>query len=173
MKKTVTILVTGLMLTGVAACSGNSTRHELIREAAFWQRANSSQAALMDGAKAQQMLERDIARCTTELYELEYLGTIDEAMTPEKTRYRDPADDNRKISRWNVPDKDDFIRDQDGYYTFQTCMRSKGWQRVEHHPYDKSFEARQDYLDTVIGQRYQSTIGDRRGTADGSALDYN
>lgn len=153
------VIATGAALLAMTAC-GDPTRRSLIDNAAFWQRANVSEAAFMSGPKAQQMLHRDIARCTTELRELEQLGTIRNAMPMERGRsYRDPQSPEGQLSKWETPPRDGYLLNEHGnYHDFETCMIEKGWERIEHVPYDTAHRSRRNYTETIIGQRYQSKI---------------
>ena len=163
MKKTVQLIVAGTLVMGIAACSSPaSTRQALIKNAAFWQRANVSEAAYMDGPKTQQMLHRDIARCVTELKELEQLGTIRNAIPSENNRYRDPQSPEEALAKWETPERDGYLLNEHGnYHDFETCMIEKGWERVEHVPYDIAEKSRKNYLETIVGQKYRTKMGER------------
>lgn len=158
-KTVVTFVAAGAVLVSLAACGG-TTRKSLYNNAAFWQRANVSEAAYMAGPKAQQMLHRDIARCTTELRELHQLGTIRNAIPAERHRsYRDPSSPEQQLAKWETPYRDGYLLNEHGnYHDFETCMIEKGWERVQHVPYDTAERSRANYLETIIGERYQSRI---------------
>lgn len=168
MKKSVQLIVAGTLLLGLSACGETaSTRQALIKNANFWQRASVSEAAYMDGPKSQQMLQRDIARCVTELRELEQLGTIRNAIPAENARYRRPQSAEHEMSKWDTPERDAYLLAEHGdYHDFETCMIDKGWERVEHVPYDVAKKSRENYVEAITGQRYRTKMGYRDNDTD-------
>jgi hypothetical protein len=168
MKKSVRLIVAGTLLLGLSACAETaSTRQHLIKNANFWQRASVSDAAYMDGPKSQQMLHRDIARCVTELRELEQLGTIRNAIPAENARYRRPQSAEHEMSKWDTPERDAYLLAEHGnYHDFETCMIDKGWERVEHVPYDVAKKSRENYVEAITGQNYRTKMGYRDNDTD-------
>jgi hypothetical protein len=170
MSRTFLLLAGTVAIAMTAACAGpeSSPRAALKRNAAFWQRANVSEAIYMDGPKAQQMLHRDIARCVTELRELEQLGTIRNAVPAENSRYHDAGQNEQQaLAEWETPERDGYLLAEHGdYHDFESCMVDKGWERVEHVPYDIAEKSRQNYLETIIGERHRTKMGDRDMTSE-------
>lgn len=165
MKKSVSLLLAGTLMLGLAACSeGPSNRQMLVDRADFWQRASVSDAALMDGPKSQQMLYRDIARCSTEMNELEYLGTARDTMpvNSKTSEYRHPTPPQRDVTKWESEGRNSYqLAERGKYMNFEGCMVDKGWERIEHVPYDIATKDRPAYVDAVIDQRYRSKMGYR------------
>lgn len=162
----VILMAGGLLLTqlSLGACASQSaaSREALERNAAYWQRANVTETAYMDGPKVQQMLHRDIARCVTELRELENLGTLRNAVPAESGRYRRNNAPAHEMARYETPDRDGYLLNEHGnYHDFETCMVDKGWERLEHVPYDTAEKSRSNYLKTIIGEKYRSKMGYR------------
>jgi hypothetical protein len=152
MHKIVNFIVAGSLLTLATACSSNNVEKSLRDNASFWQRANASEAAYQQGPKVQQMLHRDIARCTAELRELHQLGVIRQNI-PAEYPYGGPED----MARWETPARTGYLLNEHGnYHDFETCMIEKGWERIEHVPYDTALKSRQNYMNTVYGERFQS-----------------
>jgi hypothetical protein len=170
MKKSVQLIVAGTLVMGLAACAGPSNRDVLTKNANYWQRSTVTDAALMAGPKSQQMLYRDLARCSTEMKELEYLGSARNAMpvTTENTQYNRAAPpETRERTKWEMPGRNSYQLAEHGkYMNFEGCMVDKGWERVERVPYDIATEDRDDYVDAIIGQRYRSKMGYRDNDTD-------
>jgi len=155
-----------LATTMLAGCGMHAVNtHDLETESHFWQRANASDAIYQRGPKAQQMLHRDISRCVTELRELENLGSI---------RYNTPGNTNRdgsipnpnspqgQLAQWDTPSRDGFLHyEHMPYHDFETCMTYRGWERLDHVPYDVAKESREVYIDTILGQEYRTKTGQR------------
>jgi len=112
----------------------------------FWQRVSVSEAIYQQGPKAQQMLNRDISRCVTELRELEGLGTIKNAIPADVNgRVLDP--DEKMMADWDSPERDKHLyAEHSDYADFESCMAEKGWERVEHVPFDVARKGRENYL---------------------------
>jgi len=124
-------------ILAVSACS-NAPNYN---EAQYWQRTNVSETVYMNGPKAQQILNRDIARCVTELRELERLGMLKDAIpTDYHGRVMDP--DKLEILDHDSPERDDHLfAEHTDYQNFSGCMESKGWHRIKAVPFDVSARA--------------------------------
>lgn len=164
-KKSV-LLVSSFSLLTLSACAapgGPATKVEL-EDAQYWQRKNSSSALYLQGPKAQQFLHRDIATCTNEIRELENLGEIRRAIPANysngnTTEPRTAA--QTKLDEWDSPERDGYLRNEHlDYVDFETCMTTKGWERLEYLPHTAAEKARQDYL-RQYGQKKRSQNGNR------------
>ena len=124
----------------------------------YWQRVSVSESIYQQGPKAQQMLNRDIARCVTELRELERLGTLKNAIpTDIRDRVLDP--DEKEIYDWDAPERDQSLLAEHGdYHDFESCMLAKGWERTLYVPYDVAKQSREDYLDAHVDYKYRSRV---------------
>ena len=153
----------GAAILVVSACSSRPVEWE---DASYWQRANVSESAYMEGPKALQMLHRDISRCVTEIHELEHLGTIRYATPSDKLeagRAPDPSTPQGQLDQWETPERFGALyAEHSDYHDFETCMAYKGWERVEHVPYDVAERARQNYIENIIGEEKRSKTGDRQ-----------
>lgn len=140
--KNKTLLLPGLALLALTACVGDAPH---LDNGQYWQRVNMSDAIYAQGPKAQQMLNRDISRCVTELRELERLGTIKNAIpTDFEGRVLDP--DEKAMNDWDTPERDQHLLAEHGdYHDFESCMLDKGWERVKHVPYDVAERAEDNY----------------------------
>lgn len=96
------------------------------------------------------MLNRDISRCVFELRELERLGVIKNAIpTDFQGRVADP--DQAALQEWDTPERDRHLFTEHSEYTdFEGCMKAKGWERVEHVPFDVARKGRTNYLKAHI-----------------------
>lgn len=155
MKKTALLLLSALTIT--TACERSTPPH--LERADYWQRSDVTSAIYMRGPKAQQTLHKNIAGCTNEIRELQRLGSIRRA-TPADTHnghVHNPRTPEGKLATWNSPERDGFLfAEHLDYHDFETCMLSKGWERVENLPHDVARESRTNYLETVYGHRYRS-----------------
>ena len=127
-------------------------------EGQYWQRANVSESTWLQGPKAQQSLNRDIARCVTELRELERLGAIKNGIpTDRHGRVLDP--DPTKLDKWDTPSHDEsLLIEHVDYHDFEGCMLDKGWERVKFVGFRQDLESRQNYLRAHVDYKYQSRV---------------
>ncbi len=142
-------IASALLLLGACA-----SEPRIIDDGQYWQRANVSETIYMRGPKAQQMLNRDIAQCVTELRELGRLGALKHAIpTDYEGRVLDP--DQRDLLDWDTPERDNnLLTEHADYHNFETCMLAKGWERtmnvsykVATRAYDNYYKAHVDYRD--------------------------
>ena len=132
--------------------------HGKIDQAKFWQRNNASSALYLQGPKAQQMLNQNIATCVNELKEQEKLGEIRKAFPANYNSANQRS--ASKLEEWNSPARDGFLYSEHlDYHDFESCMHAKGWERVEYLPYKEADIARQNWLDRLTNQK--KTYGDR------------
>ncbi|MCB9991037.1 MAG: hypothetical protein H6867_06620 [Rhodospirillales bacterium] len=157
------LVLSSALLLSLAACSSDYEpvdEMELRTQPHFWQRVDTTDAIYQRGPKAQQMLNRDISRCVTELRELERLSAIRYVTPGEITDYDevpDPTLPSGDLAEWDYPERDGYLRAEHlEYHDFETCMVSKGWERVEHAPYDVADESREIYIDAILGEQYQT-----------------
>lgn len=156
------VLTAGLL----AGCANTPSEADLRHRGQYWQRANTSSAIYLRGPKAQQTLNQDIARCVSDLRELERLGAIREAFpadpNPDGT-VPDPATPPGRMAQWDTPSrKGPLYSEHLDYHDFEGCMASKGWERVENLPYDIAKKARGEYLDVITGREYRTRIAQDR-----------
>lgn len=129
---------------------------EVEHKGQYWQRIHSASALHLRGPKAQQMLNRDIARCVVELRELERLGAVRDAIPA----YVDGVvlnDTEARIAGWDTPERDkELFAEHSDYIDFEGCMVASGWERIKYVPYDVAEQAHENYLDTHTNYRYQA-----------------
>lgn len=112
----------------------------------YWQRVSASESTFIRGPKAQQILNRDIARCVVELRELERLGAVKEAI-PEYMHGVVLSDDEAKMAGWDTPERDgELFAEHSDYHDFEGCMLSKGWERIKYVPFDDAQQAQMNYI---------------------------
>jgi hypothetical protein len=139
------LLLTALSLLTLTACGGSMTR-EFDQNARYWQRIDTTDAIYQRGPKAQQILFEDMADCTTNINELKRLGAVRNAVPP---------------STWDSTARDGYLRTEHKDYTdFETCMTSKGWERVKHVDYETVNRSRPDYLESIGRERYRTDAGE-------------
>lgn len=119
----------------------------------YWQRVHTSSALYLRGPKAQQMLNRNIARCVTELRELERLGSVRDAI-PEYAEGLVLSTEEAELAGWDTPERDkELFAEHSNYIDFEGCMLAKGWERIEYVPFDVAGEARENYKMTHTSTR--------------------
>jgi len=137
-------------ILSLAACASGISEQEIIENGQYWQRVHTAEAVYMRGPKAQQLLNRDIARCVTELRELERLGTL-RATIPTNPNGRVLNPDEMALENEDTPERDQYLFAEHADFTdFETCMLSKGWERVKYVPYDVAYDASRTYIDSNV-----------------------
>ncbi len=150
------LIGTAALLT-LSACS--SPNKSVMKDSNYWQRASVSQSVYQRGPKAQQMLNRDISRCVTELRELERLGAVKNAIPPRLKRMNI---DETQLTDWDTPERDKHLyAEHSDYHDFEGCMQAKGWERVMHVPYDVAEDSYRTYRKAHIDYAYESRAGAR------------
>lgn len=147
------LLLLTVSALALGACGAGAAK---INKAQYWQRVSTSDATYQRGPKAQDMLNRDIARCVVELRELERIGMLRDTIPMDNTgRVLDPP--AAALAGWDTPARhDSLLAEHNEYFDFEGCMRDKGWERVAHLPYDIAIEARDQYLDSVERYKHNS-----------------
>lgn len=154
--KSSALVLTCTAALALGACTGVSINKKIEKEGQYWQRVNVSETTWLRGMKAQQLLNKDIASCVTELRELERLGMLRNAIpTNMSGRVLDP--DELELSKWDTPERDKhLLTEHSDYQDFNGCMLAKGWERIKFIPYDRVEQSRKDYLDAHIDYEYRS-----------------
>lgn len=159
------LFVSALAVAGtLAACTPGrnleNIEHEIAKNGRYWQRTSATSATWMQGPKAQQVLNRDIARCVTELAELERLGQIKSVFPVEKTDAAKTADEAQKsLMEWDNPERDGaLLAEGSQYIDFETCMKAKGWERVMYVPYDTGVRAGSNFVNNHVYLKEQKAI---------------
>ena len=129
---------------------------------AYWQRVESHSQLYLTGPKAQQTLEIDISRCVTEINELVEVGALRETMPPSRNfAYHDALNKSGHLDYWDEPTRLGARKvDHSDYHDFETCMRSRGWERVQYMRYASAAKAGKTYNDTMDLRKYGATGSD-------------
>ena len=159
----ITSCFSALVLAACAETKPYRTAADL-ENAKYWQRKNSTSALYLQGPKAQQLLHKDIASCTHEIAELENLGEIRRAVPAHYNSgntIEQRTASQEKLDEWDSPDRDGYLYNEHLDYTdFETCMTTKGWERLEFLPITAADRARKDYLDRY-GKNKKNKYGNR------------
>lgn len=133
-----------LTLTALIALSACSNTPDFSK-AQYWQRSDVTETAYMNGPKAQQILNRDIARCVTQLRELERLGELKDTIPADYYgRVHDP--DKLAMLDHDSPEHDgQLFAEHTDFQNFSECMNKNGWTRIKAVPYDVSARAISTY----------------------------
>ena len=151
-----------LSVLGMTACVNTGPK---IEEAKYWQRSSASSALYLQGPKAQQKLHMDIATCVNEISELEKLGEIRRAIPANYNSGNEietRTASQQELDQWDTPQRDGFLYNEHlDYHDFETCMNAKGWERLEHLPYQEADLARKDYLERYGKKKNKKNYGGR------------
>lgn len=113
---------------GLAACGSTRPDQDQVRRTAdYWSRMDDASALYLRGPKAQHTLQGDISTCAAQVKELIQLGAIRQSQPP-----RDMAFEPGLARGWDSPSKNGPLYSEYQNFTdFETCMNSRGWQRME------------------------------------------
>jgi len=146
MKNALSLTLIALSASTLVACGSNKVD---LTTAQYWQRANASEAVYQRGPKAQQMVQRDISRCVSELRELERLGYIKDAF-PSVNTEPNLRDEQIKLNGWETPERDGYLLNESAtYYDFEECMSARGWERVAYLPYKTKARSQEAYIKSL------------------------
>ncbi len=121
---------------------------EIADKGQYWQRVHAASALYLRGPKAQQMLNRDIARCVTELRELERLGAVRDAI-PEYVDGIVLSPEEARLAGWDTPERDrELYAEHSDYIDFEGCMLASGWERIKYVPFDVLAQSEENYKRT-------------------------
>ncbi len=155
MRISLTVL-SGFCVLAMAGCT-TYDGNQILDKGQFWQRASVSDAAYMQGPKAQQMLNNDIASCVTELRELERLGQLRDAIPASPHNDRVLSSDEIALRKYEEPERVKYLLAENGeYHDFETCMIAKGWERVKYVPYAVAHTSRKNYMKNHVDYKYEA-----------------
>lgn len=163
MKNQLSIALITVSATTLIACSSKKVD---FTTAQYWQRANASEAVYQRGPKAQQMVQRDISRCVSELRELERLGYIKDAFPAPDTQ-PDLKNEQIKLNEWETPERDGYLLNEVAtYYDFEECMTARGWERVAYLPYKTKVRSEEAYVEALDASKRRITSDKETSTRD-------
>lgn len=117
---------------------------------AYWQRVEDSSALWMTGPKAQQQLDQDIAGCVREVDELVELGALRETTPPDThSEYHRALKASGDLDYYDTPTRlgDHKVAHTD-FHDYESCMRGKGWERVNFIRYHTARQSQKVYKAT-------------------------
>jgi len=130
----------------LAVTAGCQTIKPKVDNAQYWQRSKTSETVYINGPKAQQLLNRDIARCVTELRELERLGQIKDAI-PTDIHGKVVRPDEEQLKKIDSPERDGYLfAEHKNYQTFEGCMEYSGWERTQTVSYEVAKRAEKNFF---------------------------
>jgi hypothetical protein len=145
MKNKVKMLVSACGLMALSACNYATPTGQ-----AYWQRVEDNSALWMTGPKAQQELEQNIATCVREVDELVELGALRETTPPDThSEYHRALKASGALAYYDTPTRygDQKVSHTD-YHDFESCMREKGWERVNFVRYQTARQSQEVYKNT-------------------------
>lgn len=144
------IVVAAGALLGLSACVIPPTGQ------AYWQRVEDNSALYMTGPKAQQVLDENIATCVREVDELVELGALRETTPPDThSEYHRALKASGALDYYDTPTRyGEKIVSHTNFHDFETCMRSKGWERVNYVRYQSARQANETYTHTQQIRRW-------------------
>lgn len=126
---------------------------DIAKQGQYWQRVHASSQLFLRGPKAQQILNRDIARCVVELRELERLGAVKNAI-PEYVDGAILSEHEARIAGWDTPERDkDLFAEHSDYADFEGCMLARGWERIKFVPYEVAAQGVENYKKSHVKYR--------------------
>ena len=133
-------------ISALAVTAGCSSTKPQVDNGQYWQRTNASETTYINGPKAVQLLNRDIARCVTELRELERLGQIKNAIpTNSKGRVLNP--DEAELKRVDALEREGYLfAEHKNYQDFEGCMDHAGWERTTTVSYEAVKRAEKNFF---------------------------
>lgn len=123
---------------------------------AYWQRIEMHSALYLTGPKAQQQLEQNIAGCVREIDELVELEALRETTPPEThSAYHKALKESGDLAYFETPARYKDMRiDHSDFHDFESCMRHKGWERVQYVRYQHADKAHKNYKVTKAIREY-------------------
>jgi hypothetical protein len=138
-------LVAVSALLAVSACAWTEPVGQ-----AYWQRVEDNSALWMTGPKAQQALDQNIAGCVREVDELVEIGALRETMPPDThSEYHRALKASGDLDYYDTPTRygDHMVAHTD-FHDFESCMRTKGWERVRFVRYQTALKSKNTYQAT-------------------------
>jgi len=161
-------------ISALAVTAGCSSTKPKLDNGQYWQRTNATETTYINGPKAQQLLNRDIARCVTELRELERLGQIKDAI-PMNSKGRVLNPDEIKMKRIDTPERDGYLfAEHKNYADFEGCMDHAGWERTTTVSYDAAERSKKNFFANHVD--FKNGFQSEDGKGDKATLqtdDYN
>ncbi len=123
---------------------------------AYWQRIEDRSAMWMTGPKAQQELDQNIASCVREVDELVRLDALRETTPPDThSEYHRALESSGDLAYYDTPTRmGDHMVSHTDFHDFESCMRSKGWERVRFVRYQTDLKAQETYKATQEIRKY-------------------
>ena len=123
---------------------------------AYWQRVEDRSAMWMTGPKAQQELEQNIASCVREVDELVQLDALRETTPPDThSEYHRALESSGVLDYYDTPTRlGNHMVSHTDFHDFESCMRSKGWERARFVRYQTDLKARENYVATQEIRKY-------------------
>lgn len=123
---------------------------------AYWQRVEDRSALWMTGPKAQQELDQNIASCVREVDELKHIDALRETMPPDThSEYHRALDASGDLAYYDTPTRlGNHMVSHTDFHDFESCMRSKGWERVRFVRYQTALKAQETYKSTQEIRKY-------------------
>lgn len=144
-----------LALTGACVLMSACAMQQPVA-AAYWQRVEDTSALWMTGPKAQQELDENIASCVREVDEMVQLDALRETTPPDThSEYHGALDASGDLAYYDTPTRlGDHMVSHTDYHDFESCMRSKGWERVRYVRYQTALKGQNIYQDTQDIRKY-------------------
>lgn len=131
MSRFIRTVAVSVSLLALNACAANKEYH-------YWQKSDPTSAIYLNGPKAQQMLEEDIATCVHEIIELDKLQAVRDgkgqpAALANNFSQKAEAESLSKLPGYDVPEYIRALRvEHRNFQDFDGCMRYNGWTRVKY-----------------------------------------
>jgi hypothetical protein len=150
MKFKVASVLAAIGVLAMTACSSSPMGQ------AYWQRVEDNSALYMTGPKGQQELEENIALCVHVIDEMVELDALRGTMPPDThSDYHRALNASGDLAYYDTPTRlgDKKVAHSD-FHDFESCMRSKGWERVRYVRYQTDQQSHHIYRET---KQYRET----------------
>lgn len=159
-----------LALGGIVALAACSPLPPLAQ--AYWQRVEDNSALYMTGPKAQQRLDDDIALCVHEVDELVEIDALRETLPPDThSEYHKALNSSGDLAYYDTPTRygNKKVAHSD-FHDYESCMRSRGWERVKFVRYQTMAKSNKTYTET---RQYRKTglMGDAAVAKEQAAIE--
>jgi len=137
------LAATGLM--ALSACAWQPVVGQ-----AYWQRVEDDSALWMTGPKAQQTLDENIATCVREVDELVQLDALRQTTPPDThSEYHRALKASGDLDYYDTPTRmGEHMVSHTDFHDFESCMRDKGWERVNYVRYQTEMKSKETFIST-------------------------
>ena len=153
------LFAVGAVLPLISSCTSDQREiHHVEKDSQYWQRVDTTSAVHMQGPKAQYMLNRQIARCRSELRERARLDMLRETIPADNAsdgQAPNPESAAGQMAQYDTPARVGPVRtEHHDFVDFTSCRHNHGWERVRYLDDQRAADGRRDYLRAKHGRDF-------------------